>query len=94
MLELAFSYPSLLSINMLDSMLTSMEASASNLRRPSYSEKNIVHEKNLYIAPPSTCIPWYVKENRYIPLYMVVLGLYMVLYGYIWYIAPLWLGMA
>ena len=49
---------------------------------------------SIYIAPPSTPKPWYVKENRYIPLYMVVLGRYMVVLGGYGYIAPLWPGMA
>ena len=56
-----------------------------------YSKKNYVHEKNIYSTPRAPQISLYVKNNRYMPLYMVVLGLYRVvqgIYGGIWVVYP------
>jgi len=52
-------------------------ALAQILKAGGYSKKNYVHDKNWLNTHQSTGIPGYVKENRYIPLYMGLLGLYM-----------------
>ena len=74
-------------------MLTSMEASASNHELGGLQQKSYPYDKNIYIAPQSTRSAWYVKDNRYMPLYMVVLGRYRAIQGVMVVLAPLWVGM-
>ena len=68
------------------------------LQTRGYMQKIFVHDKNMVTTPQKPHIYRYVKENPYIPLYMVVLGCFwwfsgvmhwygcgMVVYGWFWW---------
>ena len=66
---------------------------ASIHRSSGLQQKSFVHDKNIYIDHRAPQITYYVKNNRYMPLYRAIYGGFGLIWGYIPCFPWLWVGM-